>query len=193
LEGENATTARVDDWVQAAMALGEFVAALHRIDVDGGPTPGEHSSHRGEPLSTRDSDTREAITALDGQIDTRAAARAWQASLDAPAWDGPPVWIHGDLHGGNLLAHRGRLSAVIDFGCLGVGDPAVDVMAAWTFLPAAARSTFRAAVGVDDATWARGRGWALSVALIALPYYIDRNPPFAADARHWIHEVLADR
>ncbi|HEY7857888.1 MAG TPA: aminoglycoside phosphotransferase family protein [Candidatus Nanopelagicales bacterium] len=192
LEGENATADRLDDPVQAAQALGEFVAALHRIDPGGGPAPGDHNGFRGDPLATRDRDVRQAIAVLGAQIDTAATTRVWQAALDSPAWEGPPVWVHGDLHAGNLLADRGRLCAVIDFGCLGVGDPAVDVMAAWTFLPPPARDVFRTAVDVDDATWARGRGWALSMALIALPYYTDRNPPFAADARRWLGEVLAD-
>ena len=117
---------------------------------------------------------------------------AWEADLQAPAWRGPPVWIHGDLQSGNLLAVQGRLSAVIDFGCLGVGDPACDLIVAWNLLPAETRDVFRAALPVDDATWARGRGWALSVGLIALPYYQDTNPVLAGISRRTIDEVLAD-
>lgn len=116
----------------------------------------------------------------------------WDAAIRAPAWSGPPIWLYGDLQSGNLLAVEGRLSAVIDFGGLGVGDPACDVMAAWMFLAAEARDVFREALQVDDATWARGRGWALSVGLIALPYYQDSNPSLAGMARRAIHEVLAD-
>jgi aminoglycoside phosphotransferase (APT) family kinase protein len=130
----------------------------------------------GVPLAERNTVTRAAITSLAGTIDTGTATRAWEAALHAPAWDGPLAWIHGDLLAGNLLTRQGRLSAVIDFGCLGVGDPACDVMAAWTFLSAENREVFRAAVKVDDATWARGRGWALSFGLIALPYYQVSNP-----------------
>ncbi len=103
------------------------------------------------------------------------------------------MWVHGDLQPGNLLVERGRLSAVIDFGCLGTGDPACDMMPAWTLLSADARGVFRGAVGVDDATWARGRGWALSFGLIALPYYKRTNPVLAGIARRAIDEVLADR
>ena len=106
----------------------------------------------------------------------------------------PGVWIHGDLLSGNVLVDgRGRLSAVIDFGCMVVGDPACDVMAAWTLFEAEGREAFRSAIEVDDATWARGRGWALSFALIALPYYMHTNPVFVRDARHVIREVLADQ
>jgi len=100
------------------------------------------------------------------------------------------VWLHGDLQAGNLLAVDGRLSAVIDFGCLGVGDPACDVAAAWTYLSADSRNAFRAALPVDDATWARARGWALSVGLIALPYYRTTNPVLAGIARRAIDEAL---
>jgi aminoglycoside phosphotransferase (APT) family kinase protein len=100
--------------------------------------------------------------------------------------------INGDLQSGNLLVAHGRLSAVIDFGYLGVGDPACDVMAAWMFLSAETRDVFRAALQVDEATWARGRGWALSVGLIALPYYQDTNPVLAGIARRAIREALAD-
>ena len=110
-----------------------------------------------------------------------------------PEWPDPPIWIHGDLLPGNLLFTRGRLSAVIDFSCLGLGDPAVDLLPAWSFLSSGVRDLFRAALAVDDATWTRGRGWALSVGLIALPYYQHTNPIFAGIARYTIAEVLADQ
>ncbi len=144
------------------------------------------------PLSTRDADTRAAIASLDGMLDTGAVTAAWDAALQAPAWDGPPVWIHGDLQSLNLLVQQGRISAVIDFGCLGVGDPACDLIVAWNLLSAETRDVLRAALPVDDATWARGRGWALSVGLIALPYYQSTNPVLAGIARRAIAEVLAD-
>ncbi|HYP21484.1 MAG TPA: aminoglycoside phosphotransferase family protein [Chloroflexia bacterium] len=197
LEGENATTERLADPRQAATDLAQFVAALHRIDPTGGPPPGPHNFGRGEPLAMRDTSTRAAIAALreGGILDAgtvSAATEAWDAALRAPAWDGPPVWVHGDLQSGNLLAVQGRLSAVIDFGCLGVGDPACDVMAAWLFLSAETREVFRATLAVDDATWTRGRGWALSMGLIALPYYHSTNPILAGIGRRAIAEALAD-
>ena len=126
-------------------------------------------------------------------IDTEAVTAAWDAALKTAAWDRPPVWIHGDLLPGNLLfGEGGRLSGVIDFGGLGVGDPACDLMVAWTFFSGASRNAFRAALSVDDATWARGRGWALSWALIYIPYYLDSNPLGVSAARNTIDEVLAD-
>jgi aminoglycoside phosphotransferase (APT) family kinase protein len=192
LEGETATIERITDLGQAATDLAQFIAALQRIDSTDGPLPGEHNSYRGAPLATRDAETRAAVASLHNLIDVGAVGAVWEAALEAPAWHGSPVWLHGDLLSGNLLAVQGRLSAVIDFGCLGVGDPACDVMVAWTYLSAGARDAFRAALPVDDATWARSRGWALSLGLIALPYYRSTNPVLAGIARNTIDEVLAD-
>jgi aminoglycoside phosphotransferase (APT) family kinase protein len=192
LAGENVTIERLADPRQAATDLARFIAALQRIDPSGGPPPGEHNFGRGVPLAQRDSRTREAIRALDGMLDTAAVTAAWDAALQAPAWHGPPVWIHGDVSAGNLLAVQGRLSAVIDFGGLGVGDPACDLMIAWTLFSGESRETFRAALAVDDATWARGRAWALSWALIFIPYYLHTNPVGVSNAWRAIEEVLAD-
>jgi aminoglycoside phosphotransferase (APT) family kinase protein len=192
LEGETATAERIADLRQAATALAQFIIALQRIDPAGGPTPGRHNFGRGLPLATRDVDTRKAIASLCGMLDTEAVTSAWDSALSAPAWGHPPVWIHGDLLPGNLLVHRGRLSAVIDFGGLAVGDPACDLMVAWTFLSGESRDAFREALSVDDATWERGRGWALSWALIFIPYYLKTNPVGVSVARRTIDEVLAD-
>jgi aminoglycoside phosphotransferase (APT) family kinase protein len=192
LEGENATIERIADPRQAATELAQFIAALQRIDPTGGPPPGPHNFSRGVPLAMRDPLTRAAIANLHGTLDADAVTAAWEAALQAPAWRRPPVWIHGDLQSGNLLAVQGRLSAVVDFGGLGVGDPACDLIVAWNLLSAETRDVFRAALPVDDATWARGRGWALSVGLIALPYYQSTNPVLAGIARRAIDEALAD-
>ncbi|WP_173426352.1 aminoglycoside phosphotransferase family protein [Amycolatopsis orientalis] len=105
---------------------------------------------------------------------------------------GPPVWSLADLMPGNLLVDDGRLAAVIDFGCLGVGDPACDLFPAWNLLPAEERNVFRDALRVDDATWSRGRGRTLSQALIALPYYRKTNPTMADNARRVIRAVLEE-
>jgi aminoglycoside phosphotransferase (APT) family kinase protein len=188
LNGENPAVDRLTDPGSLATELAQLVAALHRIDPTGGPPAG-----RGVPLAERDVPTRTAIDELRGIVDTAAATAAWDRALQAPAWPGSPVWVHGDLSPGNLLTVDGRLSAVIDFGCLGVGDPACDLIVAWNLLSLATRNVFRTALRVDDATWERGRGWALSIALIQLPYYRSTNPVLAAGARYTIGEVLADR
>lgn len=193
LPGENATIVPITDPDQAARDLAHFIAALQRIDPTGGPPPGPHNFFRGVPLSTRDTQTRTAIASLHDMLDTRAVTEAWEGALQAPAWGGPPVWIHGDLQPLNLLVQQGRLSAVIDFGGLGVGDPACDLMVAWNLLSAHTRDVLRAALPVDDATWVRGRGWALSMGLIALPYYQSTNPVLAGIARRAIDEALADQ
>ena len=196
LPGENALVERIEDLRQAGIALADFVSALHRIDTTGGPHPGPHNFFRGVPLAMRDAYTRAAIAKLDDVLDTDAVSAAWDADLHAPAWNGPPVWIHGDLHPANLLVDHGRLSAVIDFGGLGVGDPACDFMAAWNLFYGESenqsRNVFRAILSIDDASWARARGWALSTALIGLAYYLDTNPIIVDLARHAIDEVLAD-
>jgi aminoglycoside phosphotransferase (APT) family kinase protein len=190
LAGENATTARLTDPDQAARDLARFIAALRRITTTGWPPPEPPASFRDQSLASRDAAVRAAIAALGGALDAEAATAAWEAALAAPEWDGPRVWIHADLQPLNLLLDGGRLSAVIDFGGLGLGDPAVDVMAAWTLFSGGTREVFRAALEVDGATWARGRGWALSMGLIALPYYETTNPTLAGVARRAIDEVL---
>lgn len=190
--GESADHQPLIDQDQAARDLAQFIAALQGIEPAGWPPCSPPTSSRGGPLSLRDAPTRAAIARLSGMIDTDAATAAWEAASQVPEWSGPPVWTHGDLLPGNLLIHQGRISAVIDFGVLGVGDPACDLIVAWSLLSQEARSVFRAALPVDDATWARGRGWALSIGLIALPYYQRTNPVFATTARQMIDEVLAD-
>lgn len=192
MDGENATIGRIDNLRQAAIALARFVASMQRIDSTGGPPPGPHNSGRGVPLAMRDASVRKAISTLNNRLDTDMATAAWESALQAPVWQGTPVWLHGDLHPGNLLVDQGRLTAVIDFGTLGVGDPACDLMVAWTLLSAESRDVFRAALPVDDATWARGRGWALTFGLIALAYYLDTNPVLAQISRRTIDEVLAE-
>src|SRR5262245_414468 len=192
IEGENASIESVPNPRQTAIDLAQFITALQQINAAGGPPPGLHNFSRGEPLAVRDTRTRKAIASQQGTLDVDAVTDVWNAAIEAPVWHGLPVWLHGDLQSGNLLAQEGRLHAVIDFGGLGVGDPACDVMAAWTFFSAETRDAFRAALEVDEVTWARGRGWALSVGLIALPYYQTTNPALAGIARRAIHEAIAD-
>lgn len=187
LDGENATIECIADLRKVAIDLGHFVAALQQIDPTAGPP-----SNRGRPLAECDHETRVALESLRNVIDVNAVTATWESALAVPDWDRPPIWVHGDLHAGNVLIKQGQLSAVIDFGMAGIGDPACDMMVAWTLLSAQTRGFFRAAVQADDATWARGRGWALTFGLVALPYYQHTNPVLARIARYAIDEVLAD-
>jgi aminoglycoside phosphotransferase (APT) family kinase protein len=190
IQGDDATVAHVADSDQATELLARFVVTMRGLDLPGGPEPGAHNFFRGEHLAARDEAVREALIELGDQVDGPAATAAWERALAAPAWDRAPAWFHGDLHGANLLVRHGRLYAVIDFGSLGVGDPACDLMVAWTYLVADQRARFRALVDADDAMWERGRGWALSLGLIALPYYSETNPVMAGIARRAIAAAL---
>lgn len=186
-EGENPQVGRLTQPLEFASDVARFLAALRRIDTTGAPLAG-----RGLPLAQRDASTRSAIASLESILDTREIVAVWESALELPVWDGPKVWVHGDLSAGNLLSIGGRLSAVIDFGALAVGDPAVDLIIAWNLLPAEIRPGFRSQTAVDEATWKRGRAWALSIALIQLPYYFQTNLPLVENARYVIGEVLAD-
>jgi aminoglycoside phosphotransferase (APT) family kinase protein len=187
LQGEPWVRDRVRDVREAAADLAQFVVALQRIDPTGGPPSG-----RSKHLAMLDGETRRAIESLHGVVDTESAMAAWEASLQAPTWDGVPVWTHGDLLPPNMLVDQGRLSAVIDFGIVGVGDPACDVIAAWSILSGDAREVYRAALQVDDGTWERGRGWALSIGLLITPYYPETNPAFVAMALRMVDEILGE-
>jgi aminoglycoside phosphotransferase (APT) family kinase protein len=187
LEGENASVQQIANSNQAATDLAHFLVALQKIDTAGGPP-----SRRGMPLAMKDNETREAIESLHGMIDTVKAGALWEECLKAPVWNKPPVWSHGDLLPGNLLVRNGRLDAVIDWGLSGIGDPACDLIAAWSAFSSESRNIFRATLAVDDATWMRGRGWALSIALIILPYYWDTNPGLVAVAKRMLNEIFSD-
>ncbi|MBC7528488.1 MAG: aminoglycoside phosphotransferase family protein [Chthonomonadaceae bacterium] len=191
LEGENATLERIADLSQFATDLAQFLVSLQRIDPADGPLYGGHNFFRGGPVATYDAETLRSIQILEDHIDTDAATTVWESALNA-TWQRPTVWIHGDIAAGNLLAARGQLSAVIDFGCMGIGDPACDLVIAWTFFSGKSRKAFREALPLDFDTWARGRGWALWKALITLVQHIDTNPIEEDKARHVIDEVLAD-
>jgi aminoglycoside phosphotransferase (APT) family kinase protein len=187
LPGEVAALAPVADMSQTAVSLAQFVRALQAIDPAGGPV----SKFRGGPLAARDPVSRASAAALRDSFDVRPVLEVWHAAVAEPVWTGPPVWMHGDLHPANLLVNNGELTGVIDFGLLGVGDPACDLMVAWTYLSADARQVFRDALAVDDPTWARGRGWALHLGLMAAAVSVD-NPVLGNIGRCAIAEVLAD-
>ena len=190
LSGENAN-GTIHDLHEAAVDLAAFVRALRKVDTTGAHA--RPAGGRGGPLTEGDEPVRRSIAALGDRIDGDATLRSWEESLDASTWDGDEVWVHGDLLPGNLLVVHGRLSAVIDFGGLNVGDPACDLQPAWNVFAGTNRLRFRAELEVDDASWLRGRGWALYQAVSALPYYWDTNPGMILQASHALDQVLTDR
>jgi aminoglycoside phosphotransferase (APT) family kinase protein len=190
LPGESAD-GTIDDLDRAAVDLAAFVKALRQVDAnDAHPRA---LGGRGAPLAELDEQVRRSIAELGDRIDGDAALLSWEESLKAPRWDGEEVWVHGDLLPGNLLVVDGRLSAVIDFGGLNVGDPACDLQPAWNVFAGDSRTRYRAELEVDDASWLRGRGWALYQAVSALPYYWYSNPGMIRQASHALAQVLADR
>jgi aminoglycoside phosphotransferase (APT) family kinase protein len=176
-----------------AVQLGHFLAALHQpAPLDAPVNPFRTS------LSARSDAVTQRLSGLGQVIETEPALDVWRAALDAPGWSGPPVWLHGDLHPGNLVVKDGHLTAVIDFGDLTAGDPAVDLAVAWMLWPPDTRVEFRRAVNrspawpVDDVLWRRARGWALSLGLAYLANSLD-NPLMGAIGQRTIANVLADR
>jgi aminoglycoside phosphotransferase (APT) family kinase protein len=191
LEGEELTAETAGDPAALAVDLAGWIRALHAVDTSGGPDALEHRL-RGVPLATRDEATRRGIAALGDEVDADRALADWDEALRAPAWERPGAWFHGDLLPGNLLVREGRLAAVLDFASCGVGDPACDLMFAWALPDHRSRDAFRSALGVDDATWMRGRGQALYHAAIYIPYYRDSNPAGTAAVRRLLDAVLAE-
>lgn len=189
IEGSDADLKILTDPLAAAEALGECVVAIRRTPTEG-VDPGRND--RGLGLPAVDTDARRWIERLPVDIDPSAVAGTWEACVSAPQWSGPPTWFHGDLRQANLLARAGRLAAVIDWEGCSVGDPSCDLLAGWWVFDAEAREVFRSTTRATEDEWLRGKGWALLMAVAAIPYYAGSNPRFAAQARHALSEILAD-
>jgi aminoglycoside phosphotransferase (APT) family kinase protein len=187
IEGAPYDDELVDDETEAARTLAAYVVELRALEV----TPSAPVGGR-DPLAELDEDTREAIDGSGSVIDSGAAISVWEDALRAPAWDGEPVWIHGDLLRPNVIVDEGRIVAVIDYGYIGVGDPATDLIPAWAVFGPAGRAVFREQLAPDDAMWARGRGVALHQAAMIVPYYAETNPAFVELARRTIEQILDD-
>lgn len=155
----------------------ELAGALGALHV---PAPDDAPSNpvRGRELSTRDDAIRPR---LDAFTDRPALRRVWDEGLAAPRSD-EHVWVHGDLHPGNVLVDAGRLAALIDFGDVTVGDPAYDLASSWMLFDTDGREAFRAATGsrYDEATWLRAKAWAAYMALVLLTQSDDRPDYLAA-------------
>ncbi|WP_019544737.1 aminoglycoside phosphotransferase family protein [Streptomyces sulphureus] len=190
LDGEVATVEALGDSTRAAVRLAEFLHALQEFTPEGRTVGDARAGLAAGTLAERDGATRAAIAEVGGAFDGAAMTALWEEALHAPAWDRPPVWCHGDFHTGNLLTAEGRLSAVIDFGGLGIGDPACDLTIAFTLMSARSRAAFRAALNVDDATWTRGRGWALATGLNAYTSYAAVSSRVAEQTARQITEAV---
>lgn len=187
LPGDSAVAS--DDIDRTAADLARFISALQAIDTTGAPPRGIGS--RGGAHAERDEAVRNAIAELGDRIDAAMASRVWESALAADGWD-DDVWVHGDLLPGNLIVRDLRLSAVIDWGALNVGDPACDLLPAWNLFTGTSRDVFREQVGADDAAWERGRGWALSQAVVALPYYWSTNPGMVRQASYAVAQLVGE-
>ncbi len=191
LEGETLANYENIDQINLANDLADFLISLHSIDTTGGPEAGKHNFYRGGSLSIYDSETRQAIKLLNGKIDNDIATKIWNDALKT-TWNKPSVWVHGDISAGNLLVQNGQLSAVIDFGGLAIGDPACDLAIAWTFFNNDARSIFKNKLQLDEATWSRGRAWALWKALIVSAELTDTNIVEKKHSWNTISEIIND-
>jgi aminoglycoside phosphotransferase (APT) family kinase protein len=191
IEGTPASTTAIADLDRFATDLARFLAALQRIDPSGGPHPGVHNWFRGGSLRTFEPFTTGALATLQHRIDVDLAWAIWSDAVDA-RWDGRVRWFHGDVAGGNLLLRDGHLAAVIDFGTCGVGDPACDLAVAWTLLDPPSRGCFRELLDVDEASWSRGRGWALWKALSTVANASDPGEPAAVAAQRALDQAFAD-
>ena len=187
IEGEDAGVGEVGDWDDLARDVAEFVQELQLVDAEGAPS----ARKRGRGLEPHNEAVRVAIQAMGAAVDVDRALAVWDEALHADTWAGPPVWVHGDLLPGNLLVRDGRLVGVIDWSATGVGDPACDTMLAWT-MPSEARAVYRETLGLDDATWARGRGWTIEQAVRFIPYYAATIPSEVEAARQRLEAVLSE-
>ena len=192
LKGESATSANITNLSDFAFSLAQFLISLHHIDTTDGPLPGPHNFYRGGTLMTYDAETRQAIAALEDKIDTNAATRIWKAAL-ATSWHQSPVWVHGDISVGNLLVQDGKLSSVIDFGMLAVGDPACDLVITWTLFKGESRKQFKKALPYDDGTWDRARAWALWKALIVAAGFSGTNATESTQSLLTLDEILSEQ
>lgn len=191
IEGDRASRGAISDLTAFAEELADFLVALRRIDASDGPLAGAHNFHRGGSLAVYDGETRQALNDLADELDVSLLTKIWERALGS-SWREKPVWVHGDIAEGNLLVRDGRLSAVIDFGSSGVGDPSSDLVIAWTLFDEPARNAFRARVGLDRQTWERARGWCLWKALITIAEHRHGDREKADTHRRWIDRIVAD-
>ncbi len=193
IEGKSANILPINsfDLALIALQLARFLVELHTIDITDAPPPGIHNYHRGGQLSVYDAETRSYILELKNIIDVKKATALWEKAISY-SWNKSPVWVHGDFASGNIIVKENKLTAIIDFGCMGIGDPACDLVIAWTFLKGKSRKVFRKHINLDIDTWARARGWALWKACYELVSFKDRGDLEAIKRHKVINEILGE-
>ncbi|PPJ35877.1 acetyltransferase [Nocardia nova] len=191
IPGDTADRAEIENMTEFTGAVAEFIRTLQQCETTDAPPAGAHSFYRGRSPGHYDSQTRHCLTILTGRIDTAAATAVWDKALTTE-WDRDPVWFHGNIAPGNLIVDQGKLAAVIDFGTCGIGDPACDLVLAWTMLSGEGREAFRRAIDHDNATWDRARGWALWKALLTLTEHRATDHEPASRAQRLVDEILLD-
>lgn len=199
LPGEDGSEVAEADSAKTARDLARFLGALHGLPVAiDAPRSASSPSDRGAPLAARDEVVRHYAERARHLTDADVVLAIWDEALEAPTWDEPGVWIHGDIAAGNLLFIDGQLSAAIDWSPMAVGDPAADLIVAWEMFGSGSRSMFLEEVdavapyAVDEAMVARARGWTMSTAIMALPYYEHTNVFMVDQAQRKIAALLSD-
>ncbi|MGW6929719.1 aminoglycoside phosphotransferase family protein [Lentzea sp. NPDC054927] len=195
IDGTEVSSNAVQDWAVFGTDLATFVHELHNIDLMGAARAGDLSWYRGGTLK----DCEEAISAYfancrateDSSLDVETLEQLWRTAIELPEPSSPHVWLHGDLRPANLLAAKGRLHAVIDFGCLSVGFPAAEHAPIWD-LPDPARQAYWNATNIDDLTWTQARAWAIAVGIAGISYYRNTWPAFVTDCRTRLEAILTD-
>jgi len=193
LEGESANSLELrDEHLETiAIQLAQFLNEFHNFDAAGAPAPGLHNWWRAAHTSVYDAETRLLIEKLKDFVNVDNARSLWQRAISSK-WNRDPVWVHGDVASGNLLVKDNKLAAVIDFGCMGIGDPACDLTIVWTFFRGKSRETFRANMHLDEETWARARGWAMWKALYEISVLEDKSGAALMKHQQIIDAVLEE-
>lgn len=191
IEGETVASSPEVDLCILAKDLANFLVALQSVDPKGGPIAGPQNFYRGGSVTVYDSETRHAIRVLNDKINSSLVTEIWEAGC-VKTWSEEPVWVHGDISAGNLLINNNRLNAVIDFGQLCIGDPACDLVIAWTLFDAESRREFHDTLQPDPYTWARARSWALWKALIVMLNSAQTNVVEAKQAHKTFENILSE-
>lgn len=177
------------DLEQVSEQLAGFLCELHKVDIYNAPEPGLHNYYRGAHLSIYDDSIRNALKSLQGVVETQKIINLWDKAIDS-RWGNKLVWVHGDFAVGNILIRGRKVSAIIDFGCIAIGDPACDLVIAWTFLKGKSREIFKRKMCMDKSTWERARGWALWKSVITLADIKDKSSAESMGQKRIIEELI---